>query len=573
MADSSDSEHDEEHINGEGKSSANPYQPRKVILKKGERGFGFNVRGQVSEGGQLKSINGRLYPPLQMISAVLEGGPAERAGVLVADRILEVNEESVEGADHKTVVELIRQGKETLSMVVISVTPSEARKLDGPSEAVGQIDQQDYSERRSIPLTIPDCRAEEANGQKYVVYNVYISGKFVCSKRYSEFAMLHAELKKKFRDFTFPKFPGKWPFQLSDQQLDSRRRGLEAYLEEIVAVRVIAESDLIQDFIKSDKPETQQVTGDVNAELRINLPDRSVVLVNVQRSHKTQKVYEAVVKKIGLSDFSATFFAIFERKDDGFERLLEDNEFPHSIYVRTYTQSSESRLVLRKWIFTLTKEVEMNEDEVALNILYWQAIEDVRKNRIKIPEEQYQKVNEFQKTKNMIGFLDIVRNFDGYGSIQFPHCSCDARKEGPVSMSVSLKYLKLKACESDGTPLEQEHKFSWEEINSWDADEEGMRFCFEFQRAGKKPRQVRVQSKYYVYMKHCLDRVGREIGWYSKEGTGKLVLPSNVSTATKGDELAGSGVTSSSSSSRLQGKAVKSKEPKSKSIEIGDGDL
>ena len=43
---------------------------------------------------------------------------------------------------------------------------------------------------------------------------------------------------------------------------------------------------------------------------------------------------------------------------------------------------------------------------------------------------------------------------------------------------------------------EQEHTFSWEEIQSWDADEEGMSLIFSFERAGKKLRQVRVLSKY-----------------------------------------------------------------------------
>ena len=71
-------------------SPKDPYAPRFVKIRKGERGFGFNVRGQVSEGGQLRSINGTLYPPLQMISAVLEDGPADRAGVVVGDRILMV---------------------------------------------------------------------------------------------------------------------------------------------------------------------------------------------------------------------------------------------------------------------------------------------------------------------------------------------------------------------------------------------------------------------------------------------------------------------------------------------------
>ena len=40
--------------------------------------------------GQLKSINGVLYAPLQHVSAILEGGAAEKAGVRPGDRILEV---------------------------------------------------------------------------------------------------------------------------------------------------------------------------------------------------------------------------------------------------------------------------------------------------------------------------------------------------------------------------------------------------------------------------------------------------------------------------------------------------
>lgn len=42
--------------------------PRIVTIYKSDTGFGFNVRGQVSEGGQLRSINGELYAPLQVIS-------------------------------------------------------------------------------------------------------------------------------------------------------------------------------------------------------------------------------------------------------------------------------------------------------------------------------------------------------------------------------------------------------------------------------------------------------------------------------------------------------------------------
>ena len=64
--------------------------PHTVKVVKNQQGFGFNVRGQVSEGGQLKSIGGDLYAPMQYISAVLEKGPAEIAGLKIGDRILEV---------------------------------------------------------------------------------------------------------------------------------------------------------------------------------------------------------------------------------------------------------------------------------------------------------------------------------------------------------------------------------------------------------------------------------------------------------------------------------------------------
>lgn len=67
-----------------------PSGPRVVTINKTETGFGFNVRGQVSEGGQLRSINGELYAPLQHVSAVLDHGAAELAGIRKGDRILEV---------------------------------------------------------------------------------------------------------------------------------------------------------------------------------------------------------------------------------------------------------------------------------------------------------------------------------------------------------------------------------------------------------------------------------------------------------------------------------------------------
>ncbi len=44
------------------------------------------------------------------------------------------------------------------------------------------------------------------------VYLIYMAGRQLCSRRYSEFVTLHNNLKREFLGFNFPRLPGKWPF-------------------------------------------------------------------------------------------------------------------------------------------------------------------------------------------------------------------------------------------------------------------------------------------------------------------------------------------------------------------------
>jgi sorting nexin-27 len=64
--------------------------PRNICIKKSQDGFGFNLRGQVIEGGQVKAINGKLYGPLQHVSAVTSDSSAQQAGLRIGDKILQV---------------------------------------------------------------------------------------------------------------------------------------------------------------------------------------------------------------------------------------------------------------------------------------------------------------------------------------------------------------------------------------------------------------------------------------------------------------------------------------------------
>ncbi|XP_022095946.1 sorting nexin-27-like isoform X2 [Acanthaster planci] len=495
--------------------------PRVVTIVKSDTGFGFNVRGQVSEGGQLKSINGELYAPLQHVSAVLEGGAAERAGICKGDRILEVNGQNVEGATHKFVVDLIKQGGSELTLTVISV-PNFKEDQGEPSDDSSGYSYYDFSDRKPIPITVPDYRHVNTAGNKHVVYNIYIAGKLKASHRYSRFADLHNRLKREFPDFQFPKFPSKWPFSLSEQQLEQRRRVLEQYLEKVTCVRVIGECDLMRDFLNLQDTEKQEETptkredqGKAQVELRILLPDRTQVTVTVRRNNTTQDVYNAMVHKIGLNPEMSKYFALFELQED-FARKLALTEFPHNLYIQNYTKSGagQSCLGLRKWIFSPRQELFLNHDQMAMNFLYWQAIDEISKGYIKPSDSAtLYELKAHQEKSSKLQYLKIARSLDGYGEICFPHCPCDARKTGHVIPILGFSLFKLQACKEDGTLEEQVPSFQWGEIQQYETDDEGMAFCFEYAKEGKRPRWVRIYTKYFDFMHECVDRILKEIQW------------------------------------------------------------
>ncbi|XP_076135884.1 sorting nexin-27b isoform X2 [Alosa pseudoharengus] len=483
--------------------------PRLVRIVKSDSGYGFNVRGQVSEGGQLRSIHGELYAPLQHVSAVLPGGAADRAGISKGDRILEVNGMNVEGATHKQVVDLIRAGERELVLAVLSVPQAETDSLEATDESPAACCY-DYSDKQAVPISIPTYKHVEQNSEKFVVYNVYMAGRQLCSKRYREFAILHQNLKREFSTYNFSKLPGKWPFSLSEQQLDTRRRGLEEYLEKACSVRVIGESDIMQEFL-SESDENFNGVSDV--ELRIAMPDKTTATVRVRKNSTTDQVYQAVVMRVEMDSITASYFALFEVINHTFVRKLAPNEFPHKLYVQNYTSAVPGTcLTLRKWLFSAEEEVLLNDNQLAITYCFHQAMEDVKKGSIKVGEKSYQ-LQKLAEQKKINIYLSMLSTCEGYNEIVFPHCACDSRRKGHVVTAISIHHFKLHACTEDGTLENQVIAFEWSEMQRWDTDEEGVAFCFEYARGEKKPRWVKIFTPYFNYMHECFERVFCELRW------------------------------------------------------------
>ncbi|WKX92236.1 hypothetical protein Q1695_010345 [Nippostrongylus brasiliensis] len=501
--------------------------PHLVTIVKTNTGFGFNVKGQVSEGGQLRSINGQLYAPLQHVSAVLPEGAAERANLRRGDRILQVNGVNVEGATHRHVVDLIKHGGDRLTMIVISVEDSEVDRFECGEESVISY-RHDYSESRSLPVTIPSYHTVNDGVEKFVVFNLYMAGRHLGSRRYSEFVELHQLLRREFVDFSFPKLPGKWPFSLSEQQLDARRRGLEYYLERVCSVKVIADSDIMQDFLMECDPSCE-------VEVRVLLPDGGNTCVSIRRNSSTSLLFAHLARKLNMSRDMALSCAIFETMAQSFERKLLDGEFPHQLYIQNYSCASSSCLVLRKWIFDPEREKQLcQKDPLFRQFVFHQAVADVNEGRLKSCQKMYQ-LKAVQNEKNAEEFLEMTRGMSGYNEIVFPPCCCPTRTASDVIVIVRFESLLLT---SDPPNPEAQVLIDWKDIVEYHVVDGGRAFQFSFKREDKRVKPIKLFSNYADYMAECFTQIlfERQVAsnWKSQ------VIPNSIeSTSDSHPELIG----------------------------------
>ncbi|CAG5058955.1 unnamed protein product [Parnassius apollo] len=440
---------------------------------------------------------------------------------------------NVEGATHKQVVDLIKSGGDCLTLTVISVTQKEAERLEpcDDSAPVGVIggaansratvyQRYDYTDKRSLPVSIPDYRVlvERSTGRSYVVFNVHMAGRHLCSRRYREFAALHQQLRKEFLGFNFPKLPGKWPFTLSEQQLDARRRGLEQYLEKVCAVRVIAESEAVQEFLtEAEGAGSGEGAGAV--ELKVLAPDGGVVALLVPRHAHADLVYRALCDKLPLAPDLRPYFYLFEIVEYNFERKLQPNECPHALYVQNYSTASASCLCVRKWLFSPTRDAALARSHpAAAAFLFWQAVEDVNRGVCNAGNRLYQ-LKALQDVRRAEDYLALARTLPGYGDIVFPPARTDCRSTPALVVAVGWSGLKLSAWsendEREGREGREALEVAWRDVREWRADDEAAAARLLYRRPDRpdRPATLVLYTPYYQFLCNCMDRIAEEASW------------------------------------------------------------
>uniref|UniRef100_A0A3Q3VMM8 SH3 and multiple ankyrin repeat domains 1 n=1 Tax=Mola mola TaxID=94237 RepID=A0A3Q3VMM8_MOLML len=120
-----------------------------LLQKKDNEGFGFVLRGAKAQTPIEEFTPTPAFPALQYLESVDEGGVAWRAGLRMGDFLIEVNGQNVVKVGHRQVVNMIRQGGNSLMVKVVMVArnpeledtarkraPQQTRRLTPPAIAL-----------------------------------------------------------------------------------------------------------------------------------------------------------------------------------------------------------------------------------------------------------------------------------------------------------------------------------------------------------------------------------------------------------------------------------------------------
>ncbi|XP_073797216.1 SH3 and multiple ankyrin repeat domains protein 1 isoform X2 [Danio rerio] len=141
-----------------------------LLQKKDNEGFGFVLRGAKAQTPVEEFSPTPAFPALQYLESVDEGGVAWRSGLRMGDFLIEVNGINVVKVGHRQVVNMIRQGGNSLMVKVVMVArnpemeempkkkvPQQSKRLTPPAIAIrsksmtSELEEMDHTESSQAP--------------------------------------------------------------------------------------------------------------------------------------------------------------------------------------------------------------------------------------------------------------------------------------------------------------------------------------------------------------------------------------------------------------------------------------
>lgn len=192
------------------------------------------------------------------------------------------------------------------------------------------------------------------------------------------------------------------------------------------------------------------------------------IAATVYSTDCTAKVLAKATALIDLPPERLCYFALYLMRIEATGELtivkrLMDFEAPYI----SQKQWDGCRLVLRTGYWDPCYDVELMRDRIALNLLYMQALSDVKRGWIVTTRDLAEQLTNLQARGNKSEYLEIVRKLPLYGCLQFPRACVDYPGPNTVAtVALGNKELNLLSCVDEGKEV-QETKFKVTRIRCW----------------------------------------------------------------------------------------------------------
>jgi len=370
-------------------------------------------------------------------------------------------------------------------------------------------------------ITIPD--QEEligANGKKFVSYNVHINGTYHCSARFSILSKLHDRLKKQFGQGCLEKFPEKSMFYVKPEQAALRRYQLQRWLQKIGANALLVKGEHFQNFLLNAQKEVQKGPEE-DVQLEIFLAHGRSVKVDIMSTDQTDDVLETAMSAIGLDPSYVYYFGLYLVEDNTGKvivRKLQDFESPFVSLAR----AEKGQIVqMRKAYWDPRVDQELHKDPIALNLLYIETINEIKKGSIEVEDDAAEDLANFRSQKDRLAFLGLASTLKGYGDQSFGSAYTNYPKPNTMA-KLALGNSVFKIQTNDG----HEHTFQVQRMRCWktctiesgagipDIDGKKVTVEFEFEyflEKTAKMQWIKVLSPQSIHISMCLQFLVEEM--------------------------------------------------------------
>uniref|UniRef100_A0A8C0EZF1 Sorting nexin 31 n=1 Tax=Bubo bubo TaxID=30461 RepID=A0A8C0EZF1_BUBBB len=265
-----------------------------------------------------------------------------------------------------------------------------------------------------------------------------------------------------------PAFPPKFYLAMTKSMADERRSQLEQYLQNVTLDSNITRSEVFIGFFRKLQQDTFKIQTQ-RAFLDVYLADGSNIRLDIQTSDTAERILEVTLCRMGLSRELIKYFSLFffQDHDDGALSVVKkvaEFELP---YVSLQSMKELCcKLGIRKWYMDPSLDTLLMDCRASLNLLYMQAIQEVKRNWLKPTERQMQELEFLQKNANKAKFLELIREMQFYGYVRLDPCICDYPEEG-CSADIYVGNNEINCCIKLPTNQIKEVSFKINRLRSW----------------------------------------------------------------------------------------------------------